>query len=482
MSSINNKVIHELESIVGKSRCMSMREDLFCYEYDGSIDKSLPLAVVLPKNKEEVANILKCLYKFNIKVVGRGSGTGLSGGAIAPENSVQIVFSLMDKIIDIDSVNRIAEVEPGVINSNLNIEAQKFGLRYAPDPSSQQACSIGGNIAENAGGPHCLLYGVTSNHVLGIEVVLEQGQTVLLGGKLKESLGYDLRGVFIGSEGTFGLVTKVFLQLIEYPESTHTLLGSFPSIESAGNAVSAIIGKGIVPAALEMIDSLTIKSVEKVLKVGLPKNAGAVLLVEVEGLQEDTQILRKEIEQLLWESGSTEVLSAKDEKERIKLWSGRKKAIGSLGTIAPNYFIVDGVVPRTKIAFLVQEVEKISKLFNLPIANILHAGDGNIHPCILFDEKTPGILEKVLQAGSEILKICVNAGGSLSGEHGIGLEKKEQMPLLFSEKDLNAMKNLRDVFSPSNLFNPDKIFPNSVKGTPFLQNNAVKNAGKDSYI
>jgi glycolate oxidase len=372
----------------------------------------------------------------------------------------------MNHILEVDTENRLALVEPGVINLDLDTHVRKFGLRYAPDPSSQKACSLGGNIAENAGGPHCLAYGTTTNHVLSMEVVLEDGQIVNLGSLARETVGYDLRGVFTGSEGTFGIATKIAVRLLPVPEAVRTFLGIFPDVESACTAVSAVIEQGIVPAALEMIDALTIQAVQKVSDAGYPDDAGAVLLIELEGLQDEVDEIGEEVEAALWDTGATQVRAAEAAEEREQLWVGRKGALGALGSIAPNYFLVDGVVPRTQLAPVLAAVADVSVKYDIPIANVFHAGDGNLHPCLLFDERKPGALDKIVEAGTEVLQICVDAGGTLTGEHGVGLEKKEQMPLVFSTDDMAAMVLVRDAFAPANSLNPGKIFPDGKKHTP----------------
>jgi glycolate oxidase len=451
--------ITDLELIVGKDNVISNTTDLTVYEYDGSIDKNRPPAVVLPSDSQQVVNILKYCHRHDINVVGRGSGTGLSGGTISKNGAIQIVFTRMNKILDLDVPGCSVTVQPGVINLDLDNYVRKFGLRYPPDPSSQRSCSIGGNIAENAGGPHCLAYGTTTNYVLSIDVVLEDGSTMQLGAKSKNCYGYDLRGVFVGSEGTFGLVTAITLRLLPVPEKVGTFLGVFADVESACGAVSAIIGKGIIPAAMEMLDKLTIKAVQNVMDSGYPIDAGAVLLIEIEGMEEEVEEMSSDVSACIWESGATELKYATDIIEREALWAGRKGALGAMGSLAPNYFLVDGVVPRTKLTDVLREVQIIAEKFDIQIANVFHAGDGNLHPCLLFDERIPGALENITMAGGEVLKSCVDLGGVLSGEHGIGLEKKEYMPLVFANRDMDAMKKLRDAFAPGNKINPGKIFP-----------------------
>ena len=452
-----------LQAIVGKQNVVYHSDDLLVFEYDGSVDRGMPDAVVFPSSAHEVSQIIKLSRRAGVPVVGRGTGTGLSGGAITAPGGIQVAFPRMNHILEVDTENRLALVEPGVINLDLDTHVRKFGLRYAPDPSSQKACSLGGNIAENAGGPHCLAYGTTTNHVLGMEVVLEDGQIINLGSLARETVGYDLRGVFTGSEGTFGIATKIAVRLLPVPEAVRTFLGIFPDVESACTAVSAVIEQGIVPAALEMIDALTIQAVQKVSDAGYPDDAGAVLLIELEGLQDEVDEIGEEVEAALWDTGATQVRAAEAAEEREQLWVGRK---GALGSIAPNYFLVDGVVPRTQLAPVLAAVADISVKYDIPIANVFHAGDGNLHPCLLFDERKPGALDKIVEAGTAVLQICVDAGGTLTGEHGVGLEKKEQMPLVFSTDDMAAMVLVRDAFAPANSLNPGKIFPDGKIHTP----------------
>jgi len=455
-----------LQAIVGERNVVYHSDDLLVFEYDGSVDRGMPDAVVFPSSAHEVSQIIKLSRRAGVPVVGRGTGTGLSGGAITAPGGIQVAFPRMNHILEVDTENRLALVEPGVINLDLDTHVRKFGLRYAPDPSSQKACSLGGNIAENAGGPHCLAYGTTTNHVLGMEVVLEDGQIVNLGSLARETVGYDLRGVFTGSEGTFGIATKIAVRLLPVPEAVRTFLGIFPDVESACTAVSAVIEQGIVPAALEMIDALTIQAVQKVSDAGYPDDAGAVLLIELEGLQDEVDEIGEEVEAALWDTGATQVRAAEAAEEREQLWVGRKGALGALGSIAPNYFLVDGVVPRTQLAPVLAAVADISVKYDIPIANVFHAGDGNLHPCLLFDERKPGALDKIVEAGTAVLQVCVDAGGTLTGEHGVGLEKKEQMPLVFSTEDMAAMVLVRDAFAPANSLNPGKIFPDGKKHTP----------------
>ena len=482
MAKNQRQIIKGLEGIVGKANVIYHPEDLLVFEYDGSIDKAIPQAAVFPITTDEVSRVVALAREESIPVVGRGSGTGLSGGAIASSGGIQLVLTRMNRILELDAANRLAVVEPGVINLDLDYYAHKYGLRYAPDPSSQKACSLGGNIAENAGGPHCLAYGVTTNHVLGLEVVLEDGSVTWLGGKTREVPGYDLRGVFIGSEGTFGLATKIVVRLLPMPESVRTLLGVFPDVDSACTAVSRVIGQGIVPAAMEIIDSVAIRAILNVTKGVFPSDAGAVLLVEVEGIREEVEELSVEVESTMHDTGAMEVKVALEPAERERLWSARKGAFGALGSLAPNYYLVDSVVPRTRLTEALAKVAEISHKYDLLVANVFHAGDGNLHPCIAFDERQPGAVQKVIEAGEEMLKACIEMEGTLTGEHGVGLEKKAYMPLIYTQQDMDTMIRVRDAFSPGTLFNPGKIFPGGPEYDQDLQSKAVSSAGPGVYI
>ena len=482
MSLGARQLVRELGKIVGRDNVLHHPEDLLVYEYDGSIDRSVPQVVVLPANTEEVSRIVSLGYRHDIPLVGRGSGTGLSGGAIAISGGIQIALARMNRILEVNREDRLAMVQPAVINLNLDNRVRQSGMRYAPDPSSQRACSIGGNVAENAGGPHCLAYGVTTNHVLGLEVVLEDGSVERLGSRTREAPGYDLRGAFVGSEGTFGIATTATVRLLPAPPAVKTFQGVFADVPSACNAVSAIIGRGIVPAAMEMVDALTIRAVQSVMDAGYPDSAGAVLLIEVEGTPDEVEELEAEVRPALRDADAGDVRAATDAADRERLWSGRKGALGALGSLAPNYYLVDGVVPRTQLAPVLEQVEEVSKQYRFPIANVFHAGDGNLHPCILFDERREGELERVTEAGGELLRICVEAGGTLSGEHGIGLEKKAYMPLVFTNADMETMLKVRHAFAPKGTFNPGKIFPGGPELTHNLQSNAVAMTGPGAYV
>jgi glycolate oxidase len=454
-----NALINELRAIVGDRYALIEKEDVIVYEQDGSIFQVMPEIVALPSNVEQVSAVVKIAKQANVPIVPRGSGTGLAGGAVPAEGGIVLSLARLNRILNIDLENRIAVVEPGVINVDVTKAVAKDGLFYAPDPSSQAACSIGGNVANNSGGPHTLAYGVTTNHVLGVEVVLDDGQIVWLGGEVPDMPGYDLCGIFVGSEGTMGIVTKVIVRLMKTRESVRTLLAIFDEMDAATQTVVDITGAGIIPAALEMMDRTTIEAIERGAPVGFPRDAEAVLLVEVEGLAEQTLRSMNVAREICQRSGARDVRIAKDEAERQRLWKGRKGAFGAMGALAPNYYVQDGVVPRSKLPQIMKRIAEISKQFNLRIANVFHAGDGNLHPNILFDMRAPGELDRVIEAGAAILRACIELGGSITGEHGVGLEKKAYIGLLFGEADLEAMTRVRRAFDPDGRFNPAKLFP-----------------------
>jgi glycolate oxidase len=452
-------LIGELRAIVGENYLLVEKEDVIVYEQDGSILQAMPEIVALPANVEQVAEVVKAAQRADVPIIPRGSGTGLAGGAVPAEGGIVLSLARLNRILEIDLPNRLAIVEPGVINLDVSKAIAKDGFFYAPDPSSQVACSIGGNVANNSGGPHTLAYGVTTNHVLGVEVVLDDGEVVWLGGVVPDSPGYDLCGVFVGSEGTMGIVTKVAVRLMRTRESVRTLLAVFDQPERATRTVVDITAAGIIPAALEMMDRATIQAVEKGAPCGYPTDAAAVLLVEIEGVGEHTERALALVESICNQNGAREVRRARDETERQLLWKGRKGAFGALGLLAPNYYVQDGVVPRGRLPEIMARIAEIAERYQLLIANVFHAGDGNLHPNILFDMRKPGELDRVIEAGSEILKACVEMGGSITGEHGIGLEKKAYIGLLFNEQDLEAMLRVRRAFDPAGRFNPAKLFP-----------------------
>ena len=476
------RLISDLIDVVGEDYVIHAPEDLIVFEYDGSVDRALPLSVVLPTSTEEVSGVVRVSRRHEIPIVARGAGTGLSGGAIAERGGVVIALTRMKKIINVDIENRLAVVEPGVVNLDITHEVSKYGLYFAPDPSSQKVCTIGGNVAENSGGPHCLAYGVTTNHVLGMEVVLADGSVQWLGGKTRECPGYDLRGVVIGSEGTLAIATKIVVRLMKEPEAVRTLLAVYKTLEQASSAVSGIIAEGIIPAALEMMDQLCIEAAEPAVHAGYPEGAGAVLLVEVDGLREAVEEEAVEIDQVCRRYDPLEIRTATDSDERERLWAGRKGVLGALGRLAPNYYLVDGTIPRTRLMEVLTRINEISQEIELPIANLLHAGDGNLHPSVLFDERKSGETERALDAGGRILKLCVDSGGVLSGEHGIGMEKQEYMPLMFTDDDMDAMARLLPAFGSEGTLNPGKIFPT---GNPISQVShpaAVAKTGPGAFI
>ncbi len=449
----------ELERIVGRGGVISRADELQVYEYDGSLDMHKPSLVVFPSTTQQVAEIVKIAARAGLPVIPRGSGTGLSGGAVPICGGIIVGTARMNRVLSIDYANRRAIVQPGVINYELSHQMEHQGYFYAPDPSSQKVCTIGGNVAENSGGPHCLSYGATTNHILDLELVLPSGDIIHTAGPEGEARGLDLTGAVVGSEGTFGIATAITVKLTRLPELTRVILAIFRSIDEASSAVSAIIGAGIVPAALEMMDQLCCRAIEAAYHAGYPPDASAVLLVELDGLTESVTELSLRVEAICHEQGASEIRAATSPTERAALWAGRKGALGALGRLAPNYYIQDGVVPRTKLPGTLKFVEEVSKDIGLPIANVFHAGDGNLHPNILFDRRDASAVERTLRGGTEILRYCVEQGGVVSGEHGIGLEKRDHMPLLFTADDLAAMYKLKGCFNPLALFNPDKVFP-----------------------
>jgi glycolate oxidase len=453
------ELIKNLQQTVGDRYVLIEPEDVVVYEQDGSIFQVMPEIVVLPADVEQVSAVVKLAKQANVPIIPRGSGTGLAGGAVPAEGGIVLSLARLDRILKIDLENRTAIVEPGVINLDMTKAVAKDGFFYAPDPSSQAACSIGGNVANNSGGPHTLAYGVTTNHVLGIEVVLDDGKIIWLGGELPDAPGYDLCGVFVGSEGTMGIVTKVALRLMKMRESVRTLLAIFDRMEPATQTVVDVTAAGIIPAALEMMDRTTIEAVETGSPVGFPRDAEAVLIVEVEGIREQTERSIALARTICERNGAREVRTAKDDAERQLLWKGRKGAFGAMGALAPNYYVQDGVVPRSQLPEMMKRIAEISKQYQLRIANVFHAGDGNLHPNILFDIRTPGELDRVIEAGAATLRACIELGGSITGEHGVGLEKKAYIGLLFAEADLEAMARIRRVFDPDGRFNPAKLFP-----------------------
>jgi glycolate oxidase len=454
-------IIQKLQAIVGADGIVKRKDELFTYECDGLTGyRQRPALVVLPRTTEQVAAIVKICHENEIPWVARGAGTGLSGGALPLEEGILIVTARMKQILEIDLENQRVVVQPGVINNWVTQAVSGAGFYYAPDPSSQIICSIGGNVAENSGGVHCLKYGVTTNHVLGLKLVIPDGSILDVGGAVPEMPGYDLTGLFVGSEGTLGIATEITLKILKIPGSICVLLADFTSIEAAARSVADIIAAGMIPAGMEIMDNLSINAVEDVVATGCyPRDAASILLIELDGLPVEVKVNKGKVADICRNNGARNITTANDEETRLKLWKGRKAAFAAAGKISPSYFVQDGVIPRTQLVKVLQEINNLGQAYGYKIANVFHAGDGNLHPLILYDKSVPGAWEKVEELGGEILKKCVEAGGSLSGEHGIGSDKSCYMPAMFNEVDLETMQYVRECFNPKNLANPGKIFP-----------------------
>jgi glycolate oxidase len=453
-------LLAQLRGVVGDGYAFADPYEVRLYQYDASPETALPDIVVIPATAREVASVLKLCADQRVAVTARSGASSLAGGTVPVEHGVVITFPRMDRILEIDTDNLRAVVEPGVVNLALSQALKPLGYYYAPDPSSQGACTIGGNVGTNAGGPHTLIYGVTVNHVTGLEVALPSGELVQVGGrKAAEAAGYDLTGLLVGSEGTMGVVTKIWVKIQPLPPVQKTLLAIYPDVATASNAVSAVVGSGILPAAIEMMDNLSIQAVEAASHAGYPLDAGAVLLLEVDSIPGVADELVGRMDAICRQHGATEVRIAKDEAERQALWKGRKGAFSAMGRLSPDFYVMDGVVPRTKLPQTMDAIVRISERTGFKICNVFHAGDGNLHPLVLFDAFQAGQYEAVLRIGDEILKLCADAGGSVTGEHGIGLEKRENIRYVFSDDDLEVMDRIRRVFDPHGLMNPGKIFP-----------------------
>ena len=458
--ALTRSVLDALERIVGPDALVSTPEGRLVYECDmHTFYKGAPDVVALPGSTEQVEAIVRLCRRERVPIVPRGSGTGLIGGAMAAAGGVMVGMNRMDRILEVDLPNRCATVEPGLINLWLTKAVQDRGYFFAPDPSSQMVSSIGGNVSTNAGGPHCLKYGITVNHVLGLEVVTGAGERVQLGGTVVDRPGYDVLGVTVGAEGTFGLVTAITVRLLHVPEAVKTVLASFTSIERASEAVSGIIAAGIIPAALEMLDELMIQAIEAGIGAGYPKGAAAVLLIELDGPTAEVDSQAERAAAICRERGALDVRVARDDAERALLWKGRKEAAGAVGRLAPTYLLQDAVVPRSKLPAIMREVLAIGERHRVQIANVFHAGDGNLHPLILYDDRRPGELERAKAANEELLRACIAMGGTVTGEHGVGIDKAKNLPLQYGEADLNFMYRLRGVFDPDRLMNPGKLLP-----------------------
>jgi len=456
---VDARIFQELRSIVGKHGLVSSPEELHTYECDGLTNfRVMPLAVLLPADTQQVQAIVRVCHREHIPFVARGSGTGLSGGALPVKNGVVISLARMNRILEVDLPNARVIVEPGVINLDVTGRVQPYQYFYAPDPSSQSVCSIGGNVAENSGGAHCLKYGFTTTHVLGLEVVLPDGSLVHLGGKSLDLPGYDLMGVFVGSEGTLGIATKVTLRIVKRPECIRTLLAAFPGTNEAGAAVSDIIAAGMLPAAIEMMDNLAIQAAEAAVHPNYP-DCGGLLLVELDGPVAEVEALMHDVDEICRKNGAWEVRLAQTDTERMLVWKGRKAAFAAMGRISPNYIVQDGVIPRTALPKVMSEIARLSEETGLRVANVFHAGDGNLHPLVLYDRRIAGQEQAAESLSYRILELCLAAGGSITGEHGVGEEKKRMMSKMFSEPDLDTMQRVRCAFDPLQLSNPTKVFP-----------------------
>jgi len=454
------RLSHRLKAVVGERYAFTDPYEVRLYQYDASPETALPDAVVIPGSAEEVAQVARICAEEGVPIVARSGASSLCGGTVPVEGGVVITFARMDHILEIDLENLRAVVEPGVVNLALSQVLRPRGFYYVPDPSSQGACTIGGNVGTNAGGPHTLLYGVTVNHVTGLEVALTTGELLQLGpGKASELSGYDLTGLLCGSEGTMAIVTKIWVRLTPVPPVSKTLLAVFDDVTTASNAVSTVIASGILPAAIEMMDHLSIQAVEAASHAGYPLDAGAVLLLEVDGIAEVAEDVARRMAECCRAEGAREVRLARDEAERQALWKGRKGAFSAMGRLSPDFYVMDGVVPRTRLPATLDAIGKISERTGFKICNVFHAGDGNLHPLVLFDGFKEGEYEQVLRIGDEILKLCADQGGSITGEHGIGLEKRENIRYVFSDQDLSVMDQVRRVFDPGLRMNPGKVFP-----------------------
>ena len=453
------RIVQELRAIVGPRGLITSAEELHTYECDALTNfRVMPLGVLLPESTEQVQSIIRVCHRERIPFVARGSGTGLSGGALPVEDGIVISLTRMNRILEIDLPNARVVAEPGVVNLDITGRVAPQEYFYAPDPSSQSVCSIGGNVAENSGGAHCLKYGFTTTHVLGLEVVLPDGTLVHLGGKALDAPGYDLAGVFVGSEGTLGIATKVILRIVKRPECVHTLLAAFPSTNEAGAAVSDIIAAGMLPAAIEMMDNLAIQAAEAAVHANYP-DCGALLLVELDGPVAEVQYLMTHVNEICRSNGAWEIRVAQSEAERALVWKGRKAAFAAMGRISPNYIVQDGVIPRTALPQVMTEIDRLSKEAGVRVANVFHAGDGNLHPLVLYDRRIAGQEAAAEALSYKILEICIAAGGSITGEHGVGEDKKRAMCKMFSEPDLETMQRVRCAFDPLQLSNPTKLFP-----------------------
>ena len=450
---------HDLRRVVGDGNVLDSGVNLRLYGYDAYLEERRPDAVVFVETTEQVADVVKTCNRWGVPFVARGGGTNLSGGTVPVKGGVVIEMIRMNRILEIDAKNLRARVQPGMFNLEFGNALAPHGYQYLPDPASQKAATLGGNVAENSGGPHCFKYGVTTNHVVGLTVVLPDGEVVRLGSKAPDTPGYDLTGLFVGSEGTLGICTEIVARICRLPEGVKTLLAIYDSMEAGSETVSAIVAAGMVPATLEMMDQLVIQAVEGFIKCGFPLDCATVLLIEVDGLKDDLERQAQEIAELCRKHGAREVRVARDDAERAALWAGRRGAFGAVARITPSYLVCDGSVPRTQLPKILKKVAEVGRKYDLRIPNVFHAGDGNLHPLILFDWRDAEQKARVMKAGMEILELCVEVGGTISGEHGVGIEKMDAMRLVFTERELEAQRKIKRAFDPKDLANPGKIFP-----------------------
>jgi glycolate oxidase len=458
---MDGAILRELREICGTEGVLYKPQDLLLYEYDGSPEIGRPEYIVFPRNTDQAVAIVVLANRTKTPMVGRGAGTGLSGGALARLGGIVTVFSRMNRILEVDVENQRATVQPGVVNADLSAAVVHLGLHFAPDPSSQKACTIGGNVSENSGGPHTLAYGVTVNHVLSMQFVMATGELVRIGSLAPDAPGYDLAGLFVGSEGTLGLVTEITVKLTRLPEETKTLLAIFNRVEDATGAVAEMTARGITPAACEMLDGWSLRAIEAYVHAGYPTDAAAVLLIDVDGLREAAETQAAAVGAVCNSHHAREVRVARDTPERDLLWKGRKNAFAAVGRISPSYYVQDGVIPRTKLPATLQRIGEIGKKYGFEIGNIFHAGDGNLHPLIPFDARDKAEYQRAVAASDEIIEFCVSVGGTITGEHGVGMEKDRLMPLMFNEAELGLMRRVRDAYNPDGLLNPEKILPSS---------------------
>ena len=455
----SKQLVEDLRRVVGKQNVLDGGVDLQLYGYDAFLEERRPDAVAFVESTEQVAGVVRACNRHGVPFVARGGGTNLSGGTIPVKGGVVIEMIRMNRILEVDRASLRARVQPGMFNLEFGNSLAPLGYQYLPDPASQKAATLGGNVGENSGGPHCFKYGVTTNHVLGLTVVLPDGEIVHLGGKAPDAPGYDLTGAFVGSEGTLGICTEIVTRIVRLPEGVKTLLAIYDSIDAGSRTVSAIVSAGMVPATLEMMDQLVIQAVEASMKCGFPLDCATVLIIEVDGLVDDLEQQARAIAELCREHGAREVRVARDEAERAALWAGRRGAFGAVARITPSYLVCDGTVPRTALPAMLRKVAEVGRRYDLRIPNVFHAGDGNLHPLILFDWRDTEQKDRVMKAGMEILAACVEMGGTISGEHGVGIEKMDAMRLVCSEEELRAQLKVKRAFDPKDLANPGKMFP-----------------------